>query len=300
MKKKMFSILVAGMMITVFPAQAMADEVDDRIAEIEAEIYSLQEELGYLKTQKAEDVEIEDNQSNITLYDNEVKIDLSGISSQNGISFYAENKSNLNLGIMTHALAINGYMVGGDSYGFNSFDVAPGKKTNTTQELDMETISKYNIQSFDTMDVLFWAYDNDKSFKSFDTNQIHAELNTGSQNLLDISGDTVYENNGIKIDYIEKLENTYTYCLTNTSGNYVDFTVENLTVNDYTSSDVDYDLYDVICLNNCQVLFDVTPDEEFLSTNGITDISSMEFSLNIQPLSDYEYEWKTDMISKQF
>lgn len=300
MKKKMFSILVAGMMIAVFPAQAMADEVDDRIAEIEAEIYSLQEELGYLKTQKAEDVEIEDNQSNITLYDNEVKIDLSGISSQNGISFYAENKSNLNLGIMTHALAINGYMVGGDSYGFNSFDVAPGKKTNTTQELDMETISKYNIQSFDTMDVLFWAYDNDKSFKSFDTNQIHAELNTGSQNLLDISGDTVYENNGIKIDYIEKLENTYTYCLTNTSGNYVDFTVENLTVNDYTSSDVDYDLYDVICLNNCQVLFDVTPDEEFLSTNGITDISSMEFSLNIQPLSDYEYEWKTDMISKQF
>lgn len=300
MKKKMFSILVAGMMIAVFPAQAMADEVDDRIAEIEAEIYSLQEELGYLKTQKAEDVEIEDNQSNITLYDNEVKIDLSGISSQNGISFYAENKSNLNLGIMTHALAINGYMVGGDSYGFNSFDVAPGKKTNTTQELDMETISKYNIQSFDTMDVLFWAYDNDKSFKSFDTNQIHAELNTGSQNLLDISGDTVYENNGIKIDYIEKLENTYTYCLTNTSGNYVDFTVGNLTVNDYTSSDVDYDLYDVICLNNCQVLFDVTPDEEFLSTNGITDISSMEFSLNIQPLSDYEYEWKTDMISKQF
>lgn len=300
MKKKMFSILVAGMMIAVFPAQAMADEVDDRIAEIEAEIYSLQEELGYLKTQKAEDVEIEDNQSNITLYDNEVKIDLSGISSQNGISFYAENKSNLNLGIMTHALAINGYMVGGDSYGFNSFDVAPGKKTNTTQELDMETISKYNIQSFDTMDVLFWAYDNDKSFKSFDTNQIHAELNTGSQNLLDISGDTVYENNGIKIDYIEKLENTYTYCLTNTSGNYVDFTVENLTVNDYTSSDVDYDLYDVICLNNCQILFDVTPDEEFLSTNGITDISSIEFSLNIQPLSDYEYEWKTDMISKQF
>lgn len=300
MKKKLVSILMAGMMISAFPAQVMADEVDDRIAEIKEQISELEEEMDFLKSQKSENTVIEENTNTITLYDNEVKIDLSGISSQNGISFYAENKSNLNLGIMTHALAINGYMVGGDSYGFNSFDVAPGKKTNTTQELDMETISKYNIQSFDTMDVLFWAYDNDKSFKSFDTNQIHAELNTGSQNLLDISGDTVYENNGIKIDYIEKLGNTYTYCLTNTSGNYVDFTVENLTVNDYTSSDVDYDLYDVICLNNCQILFDVTLDEEFLSTNGITDISSIEFSLNIQPLSDYEYEWKTDMISKQF
>lgn len=300
MKKKLVSILMAGMMISAFPAQVMADEVDDRIAEIEAEIDALQEELGYLKTQKADDIVIEDNQNNITLYDNEVKIDISGISSEKGVSLYAENKSNMNLGIMTHALAVNGYMVGGDSYGFNSFDVAPGKKTNIIQELDMENISKYNIQSFDTLDVLFWAYDNDESFKAFDTNQIHAELNAGAQNLLDISGETVYENNGIKIDYIKNIGNTHTYCLTNTSGNYVDFDLENLTVNDFTSSDVDYDLYDVICLNNCQILFDVTPDEEFLSTNGITDISSIEFSLNIQPLSDYEYEWKTDMISKQF
>ncbi|MDO4445865.1 MAG: DUF4190 domain-containing protein [Bacillota bacterium] len=234
----------------------------------------------------------------VILYDDKIKIEMTDIDKENGIYLHMENKSDLNLGIMAHSIAINGYMIGGNSYGFNAYDIVAGKKANGIERLDEEILEKYGIESFDTLDILFWAYDNDKSYKSFDTNQIHAEIKEGANNLLNISGDNIYKNKGIQVDYIEKSDNTYTFCLTNTTGNYIDFTVEDLTINDYTSSDIDYDLMDVVVLNNCQILFDIIPDDDFLNTNGIKNITSLEFSLNIKPMSEYENEWKTDMIVK--
>lgn len=299
-KRKIVAILLSIATMITPSVPTFASEIDDRIAEVETQILELQTELSELKAQKRENTVVQENNSSVTLYDSDLKILENGISADNGISLYIENNSSLNLGIMTYAFAINGYMVGGNSYGFNSFDVASGRKTNAIEQIETEMLDKYDISSFGTLDILFWAYDNDKSFKSFDTGQIHAELTEGAQNLLDVSGETLYDNAGIKVDYIESHGNTYTYCLTNTSGNYLDFTVENLTVNDYTSSDVDYDLFNVVVLNNCQLLFDVTPEDEFLSANGIKDVYSVEFTLDINPMSDYSGEWVTDMITKVF
>lgn len=280
--------------------ESKENSIDEKIAEIENQISDLQKELNELKAIKSENTVIEDNTSDFTLYDNEIKIELTGISASNGISLYAENNSNLNLGIMTRAFAINGYMIGENAYGINSFDVASGMKANATEEIEKDTLYKYGVNSFDTFDALFWAYDNDKGFKEFDTGQIHTELTPGSENDFGILGETVYENDGIRVDYIGTDGTTITYCLTNTSGNYAEFSVENLTINDYTSSDMYLDLYGMMVLNNCQLLFEITPEEEFLNTNGITDIYSISFTLSVIPLSDYFQEWNTDMISKQF
>ena len=299
MKKGIITLIVASI-ITSTGINACAVSNSERIEEIETQIEILQEELNELKKEELENTSIESNVNNITLYDNEIEIDVTGMDADNGISLYVENNTSLNLGIMTRAFAINGYMIGENAYGINSFDVASGMKANATEEIEKDTLYKYGVNSFDTFDALFWAYDNDKGFKEFDTGQIHTELTPGSENDFGISGETVYENDGIRVDYIGMDGTTLTYCLTNTSGSYAEFSVENLTVNDYTSSDLYLDLYGMIVLNNCQMLFEITPEEEFLNTNGITDIYSISFTLSVVPLSDYFQEWNTDMILKQF
>lgn len=298
--KRVIETLIFSVFLMVFSINAYAQDNSEKIAEIEAEIKTLQEQLKDLKAEDRENVVIESNLNNLTLYDNEIKIDVTGIDADKGMSLYVENNSTLNLGVMTRAFAVNGYMIGENIGGINSFDVAPGKKANATEIIERDVLDKYDISSFDTLDALFWAYDNDKNFKEFDTGQIHAELTPGSENSFGISGETLYDNNGIKVDYISSSGKTSTYCLTNTSGEYINFTVENLTINDYTSSDLIFEIYDVLVLNNCQILFDITPGEEFLNSNGITDIYSIEFYLYINPLSDYRNDWNTDVISKLF
>ena len=298
MKKFAMSILAICILLT--PVSALGSSIDEQITSIESQISELQSQLRDLKDEKRENVVIENNSNSMTLYDNEIKIDVTGIDADKGMSLYVENNSTLNLGVMTRAFAVNGYMIGENIGGINSFDVAPGKKANATEIIERDALDKYDISSFDTLDALFWAYDNDKNFKEFDTGQIHAELTPGSENSFGISGETLYDNNGIKVDYISSSGKTSTYCLTNTSGEYINFTVENLTINDYTSSDLIFEIYDVLVLNNCQILFDITPGEEFLNSNGITDIYSIEFYLYINPLSDYQNDWNTDVISKLF
>lgn len=53
MKKKMYFMLIAGMLLTAFPIQVLADETDDRIAEIKKEISALQNELKELEALKS-------------------------------------------------------------------------------------------------------------------------------------------------------------------------------------------------------------------------------------------------------
>lgn len=298
MKKKIITLLSAGLILLSGSSIALAEDNSARIAEIESQISELQEELKELKTEARKNTIIEDNTDNIALYDdNGLKIGMTGLSSSSGISLYIENNSNLNLGVMPHAYAINGFMIGGNSYGFNSYDVASGKKANAVEEIDRDALDQYEIDSFETLDILFWAYDNDESFKSFDTNQIHVSLTDGAENALSISGETLYNNAGIKVDYLYSSGNEYTYCLTNTSGNYLAFTVENLTINDYTSSDTNFDLYDILVLNNCQIMFNINPDSDFLSANNISEITKVEFTLDINPMEEYYNEWNTDMIT---
>lgn len=231
---------------------------------------------------------------------------LTGAPSTDTIGLYIENSSNLNLGVAPYAYAINGIMAGGDQYGVNSANVAPGKKANSTIELadswnNKDFFKDFQMNEVDSFDILLWAYDNDKSFKAFDSGQIHADV-TGttltSSPVFD-NAQNLYNQNGISVDFISSDGNSFTFCITNTTGQYFTYDVVSETYDDFTTSDKNYDLYNEYLLNNCKTLVTLTPTDDFLSLNGITDVSKVDFALTVRPLAEYASEYTTDLISYQ-
>ena len=211
------------------------------------------------------------------------------------IGILIENNGSLNLGFNAHAYAVNSIMARNNIYDMDC-DVASGKKANTQLEIPKRTLEKYGISTVKYIDVLFWAYDNDKYFKEFETPVIRIETdqNDGIANAL--YGDQLLDENGIQIDYLGEKNSDYLFSITNNRGDYFTFDLENLSVNDYTSSDVDFDLYDQTTFSNCQYVFNLDIPSDFLSTNGITDISKINFSLAYRPLGDYFNEAHTSAV----
>lgn len=234
--------------------------------------------------------------------DNDVVITIHGYEEKSNtinISFLIENNSSLNLGFNAHAYAINGLMTGNNIYDMDC-DVAAGKKANAILEIEKDFLTEHSILDVASVDVLFWAYDNDKYYKEFDTNQITIYTNHYNDTIhKQYSGTTIYDSNNIQIDYLSSSENKFTYCITNNSADYFSFDVENITVNDYTSSDLNFDLINIIVLNSCQAIFTVEINNQFLDLNNISEINKVEFTLNIRPLESYFSEWSTDMITTQ-
>lgn len=241
--------------------------------------------------------------------DNGIHVETKGLTdapSTDTIGLYIENSSNLNLGVAPYAYAINGIMAGGDQYGVNSANVAPGKKANSTIELadswnNKDFFKDFQMNEVDSFDILLWAYDNDKSFKAFDSGQIHADV-TGttltSSPVFD-NAQNLYNQNGISVDFISSDGNSFTFCITNTTGQYFTYDVVSETYDDFTTSDTNYDLYNEYLLNNCKTLVTLTPTDDFLSLNGITDVSKVDFALTIRPLAEYANEYTTDLIAYQ-
>ena len=80
----------------------------------------------------------------------------------------------------------------------------------------------------------------------------------------------------------------------------MDFNVENLTINNFTSSEMDLDLWGISALKDCKAIFSIDPSSDFLETNDISEIEKIEFTLNIIPMEDYFQEWNTEMITIEF
>ena len=226
-------------------------------------------------------------------------------ASENGkIGLYIENNSNLSLGVSSYAYAINGIMAGGDQDGFNSIDVAPGKKANATIDLvddweDNNFFKDYQIEDVSNFDILFWAYDNDKSYKSFDTGQIHVDV-SGSENEespIFANPLNIYDSNGIRVDFLSKHGNAFTFCISNNTGEYFTCDADNISYNDFTSSDTDYNLFNKYILDGCKLMVTLEPYSDFLEENEIKEVTKVDFSLKVRPLDDYSNEYSTDIFS---
>jgi hypothetical protein len=156
------------------------------------------------------------------------------------------------------------------------------------------------MDEVDSFDVLLWAYDNTKSFKAFDSGQIHADV-TGttvvSSPVFD-SAQNLYNQNGISVDFISSEGNSFTFCITNTTGQYFAYDVTSETYNDFTMSD-SYEIFNQYLLDGCKTLVTLTPTDDFLTANGISDVSNVDFALTIRPLAEYDNEYTTDLISYQ-
>lgn len=197
-----------------------------------------------------------------------------------------ENNSSLNLNFCAHAYAVNGVMTQNNIYEMYC-DVAAGKKANTELEIDGSVLKEYGISEIRCIDALFWAYDNDESFKSFDTDQIEIQTSLYSKEHDVVVGETIYEEDGIKVEYIATDGNDYIFSIKNTTGTYFDCDFNEVTINDYTTSDYDFDLLGVSVLNNSQVICTISVDDEFMEQNSIEDITSIQWNMNIRPQGDY-------------
>ena len=200
-----------------------------------------------------------------------------------------------NLGFNARSYAVNKIITKNSIHDMDC-DVAAGKKANTTIEMKKSFLEENNIDVIRNIDVLFWAYDNDKSFKEFDTNQITVYTSASDEmKNYQIEGENVYNKDGLIIDYLSN-EKIIIFSLINETDKYLNFTIENMTINDFTSSDIDYDLYEEIVLDGCQYVFIVKVSDEFMETNRIEDIEKIEFTMEIHPEEDWFDSYSTEMI----
>ena len=211
------------------------------------------------------------------------------------LTLLIENKSQLNLGFNAHAWAANGIMSGNNIYDMD-VDVAAGKKTNAILEIDEEAL--YGLP-LETVDLLLWAYDNDKHVKEFDTGQIHIETNINSGNKATIQGtEKIFEDSGINVSFHSNQGNSFFFVISNDSGGNITIDVEDVSINDFTSSNTDYDLRGIELLNNCEVLCEIKVRDDFLAQNDIDNIEVIEWNMNIRPNGSYMDEYKIGPVVK--
>ncbi len=252
-------------------------------------------------TTTVEKAETEDSEAILSLIEptviyegNEVTITATEIKEHGSgynINLLIENNSELNLGFNAHAYAINGIMTRNNIYAMDC-NVAAGKKANATLELKGSVLKEYGISSIRCVDVLFWAYDNDKYFKEFDTGQVVIRTSSYDETHDIISGTNIYEKDGIAVDYLDHVGNDFRFVITNNTDNYINFDFEDLSFNDFTMTDIDLDLYDEVILKNCQIVVTISANKDFLELNKIDNISSIEWSLSIRPGGSYETQRK--------
>lgn len=202
------------------------------------------------------------------------------------INFYIENNSNLNLSFNAHSYGINGIMTRNNIFDMNT-EVASGKKANATLTIKNSILKDYGIDYIKYIDILFWAYDNDEMFKSFETNIITIKSDKYDDKNSWIKGKEIYNKNGIKVDYLSINRDKIKYVVTNTSGNNLDLTFEGISINDYTISETDFDLYDVQVLNNNQIVFEINVKDDFKKDNNISRIDKVDFYLSYTENDDY-------------
>jgi hypothetical protein len=248
-------------------------------------------------TEKKEETVKEETIKKKKIYNkNKVSIYVNGYdSSSHTLKFKIVNKSKLNLGFNAHAYSVNGIMTNNNMYDMD-YDVAKGKKANTELEIDESFLSENDISEIKYIDILFWAYDNDKWFKSFDTGVIRLKTSLYDGDIKYNSKDAIYKKNGVSVEYAGEEDGDYKFIINNNTGNYFDTDVENLSINDYTSSELDVDLNSIIVFNKSRTEITISPSETFLSDNGIKKIKKIEFSLEIRPKEDGFKSWKTKTI----
>ena len=195
------------------------------------------------------------------------------------INFRIENNSQLNLNFNAHSYGVNGIMTGNNIYDMRT-DVPAGKKANNSLTIENSFLNEYGIDCIKYVEILFWAYDNDKMFKSFDTGVVIVKSDKYDNINSWIKGTEIYNAEGIRVDFLSLKNDKAKYLVTNTKGNSIDVTFEGICINDYSVNDIDYDLFNKQILNNNQRVFEISISNDFKSKNSIQDVKTIEFYLS--------------------
>jgi hypothetical protein len=239
------------------------------------------------------DIPVPQIDSTVIYEGNNVVITATGIEKNgNGwnVNLLIENNSTSNLGFNATAYAINGIMTGNNMFSMDC-DVAAGKKANAALELEGTVLSEYGITDIRCLDALISAYDKD-TYSDFNTGQLEIKTSLYNESHDVIQGTTIFDSNGIKVDYLSNDGDEYKFGITNTTGSYIGFDFDDVTINDFTNSETDYDLYDEVILNNSQLIATVKVKSDFKSANNIDTVNTIEWNMSVRAEDDYFKETK--------
>lgn len=235
---------------------------------------------------------------------NDVVVELKSLE-DNTLKFYVENNSSKNLSTSMHAYAINGYMADNNIYDMNQ-SIAANSKANISFKIPKTLESGYEVTEIKRMDFLIWFYDDDASFKDFDTGVLTVETNLADGKLdNDIGSEELLNENNISYKLVEKDEDKVVIGINNNSDTYYDFDGKNVVVNGY-SLDVTYnlDIYDKLVFPDCSYPmtfeYNWSSDGNFKDDNDIDKIETVTLNFGIRPNSDYFSESSTSQISIEY
>ena len=215
------------------------------------------------------------------------------------VKLYIENNSTFNFSFDAHSYAVNGIMVSNhfdNMIGGMRCDVAAGKKANTTLSITRSVLNQYGIGAVRNLDLLIWVYDNDVSYKSFETEQLHLSTSFDDDTHDQFVGEPVYEEKGITITYLGKDNHEYAFTVRNDTGNNLSFDAENVTINNYTMDNMNLDFIRFDLLNNCETVLNISVDSDFYEMNQIDVIEQIEFTITVRPNDQYEGKWNTGVV----
>ena len=154
-----------------------------------------------------------------------------------------------------------------------------------------------SVHEIKCIDILFYAYDNDKVF---DTGQIRVKTSAYDSTSSKEYGKEIYNSRGIRVEYLDRYKDYYKFALINDSGKYIDYDIENVAFNNYTCSDDDFnnvlETAQIITFNNCQSIFWLDVKKDFFKKNKIKNVEKIEFSLAVREKESSKKEYKTGMI----
>lgn len=231
-------------------------------------------------------------QNGIIWQGNECIITLTGASKET-LKFLIENNSSKDYSFNIHSLSVNGIMTDCNIYTMNT-DIPSGKKSNV--ELD---ISEYTSEfsNFEYAEMLFWVYDNSKSYKDFETEIIHIESDKFSGQSYFYNSEKKCETNGLTVLLGGLQNDKFNVYICNNNDYYVDVDIENLSFNGWAyDTSYEFDLHDVEIFPNSQIKLEMDIEPEFLHINNIEEILNCEFSINIRKYGDYFDAAETEKI----
>lgn len=223
---------------------------------------------------------------------NEVSISISNTETTDrgiNIEFTYVNNSDKDYSMSAHEYAVNGLMAGEHLYG-SDVDVPARKKAKSSILIEYEWFKDAEITDFKKLEVMFWAYYN--SFKEWESGKISISTNKDDGKTYIPSGNKIYSDENMELNYISNDKNTYKFCLKNRTQFEKSWTLSNCSINDwaYDLGSCKYDLYSEPVLDGCYTIFELVIDDDFLNYNNIKEINNIEFDL------EFEYGIKSDKI----
>ena len=131
------------------------------------------------------------------------------------IWFRLQNKSSANWTIYASAYSINGIMTNNNMFDLDC-EIAKGKKANAKLELDTDFMEDMGMKDIEFVDIKFQAVDSDE-YNSFYTDVIRIKTNKFQGRKVVKTGKSIYNKNGIKIEYLGGDGDKYQFAVTNTT-----------------------------------------------------------------------------------